>query len=75
MSRLFFDIVGPNVRQFDFTGTSYAGLEQARAAAELLSIDLGCAVDTPWLGAEVQVRDAAGARLFTCPVPNLHEAA
>ena len=75
MARLFFDIVGPNARQFDFSGASYAGLDQARAAAELLSIDLGCDVDTPWLGAEVQVRDAAGAHLFTCPVPNLHEAA
>jgi hypothetical protein len=75
MSRLFFDIVGPNVRHFDFSGRSYAGLEQARAEAELLSIDLGCPVDTPWLGAEVQVRDEAGAQLFSCPVPNLHEAA
>jgi len=51
MSRLFFDIVAPNVRQFDFSGASYAGLEQDRAAAELLSIDLGCAVDTPRIGA------------------------
>jgi len=74
MSRLFLDIVGPTVRQFDFSGAMYPGLDQARAAAELLSLDLGCDVDSPWLGAEVQVRDATGARLFVCPVPNLHEA-
>ena len=75
MSRLFLDIVGPNDRQFDFSGAMYPGLDQARAAAELLSLDLGCDVDSPWLGAEVQVRDASGARLFACPVPNLNEAA
>jgi hypothetical protein len=75
MSRLFLDIVGPNVRQLDFSGAMYPGLDQARAAAELLSLDLGCDVDSPWLGAEVQVRDASGARLFACPVPNLNEAA
>jgi hypothetical protein len=75
MARLFFDIVGPNTRQLDFTGSYYEELGQAQAAAELFSLDLACPVDTPWLGAEVQVRDASGAHLFTCPVPNLHQAA
>jgi hypothetical protein len=75
MARLFFDVVGPNTRQLDFSGSYYEKLEQAQAAAELFSLDLACPVDTPWLGAEVQVRDAAGTQLFACLVPDLHRAA
>ena len=68
MARLFFDVVSPKTRQFDFIGTYFASIEEARSTAELLSIDLGCTAEDTWRGAEVQVLDPSGKRVFACPV-------
>jgi hypothetical protein len=68
MTRLFFDVVRGEARQLDFRGTPFSAICRAREAAELLSMDFACDPDSPWIGAEVQVRDAGGNCLFACSV-------
>jgi hypothetical protein len=68
MTKLFIDIVGSERRQFDFSGRMYSRPEDASEAAQLMSMDLGVTEDSPWLGAEVQVKDVAGRCLFAYPV-------
>jgi hypothetical protein len=66
MTRLFFDLVGPNDRSLDFHGRYFRDPKEAHEHAQLLSIDLSCA--EKWQNAEVQVRDATGSRLFSVPI-------
>jgi hypothetical protein len=66
MTRLFFDLVGPNDRSLDFHGRYFRDPKEAPEHAQLLSIDLSCA--EKWQNAEVQVRDATGSRLFSVPI-------
>lgn len=68
MTKLFIDIVGPGRHQLDFSGRLFARPEEAGEAAHLMSLDLGVADDSPWVGAEVQVKDEAGRCLFAYPV-------
>jgi len=49
----------------------YSCLEEAGEAAQLMCMDLGVTEDSPWVGAEVQVKDVAGRCLFTYPVGQL----
>jgi hypothetical protein len=71
MTKLFIDIIGNEQRQFDFSGRMYACPEEAGEAAQLMCLDLGVAENSPWVGAEVQVKDAAGRCLYTYPVGQL----
>lgn len=71
MTKLFIDIVGPEERRFDFSGQFFASPAEAGEAAQLMSIDLGVTENSPWVGAEVQVKDEAGHCLFAYPVGQL----
>ena len=71
MTRLFFDVVGPKGRSFDFHGRYFRNTDDAHEDAKILSLDLSCSDQGDWQNAEVQVRDAAGNRLFSVPVQEL----
>ena len=71
MTKLFFDIVGPEQRHLDFSGRLFSSTEEAGEAAQLMSLDLGVTENSPWVGSEVQVKDEAGRCLFTYPVGQL----
>ncbi|HEY5280306.1 MAG TPA: hypothetical protein VIJ67_11180 [Pseudolabrys sp.] len=71
MTKLFIDIVRAEQRHLDFSGRMYSCLEEAGEAAQLMCMDLGVTEDSPWVGAEVQVKDVAGRCLFTYPVGQL----
>jgi hypothetical protein len=71
MTKLFIDIVAPSKRHLDFTGHMFARPEDASEAAQLISLDLGVAEDSPWAGGQVQVKDEAGQCLFSYPVQQL----
>jgi hypothetical protein len=73
MTRLFFDLVGPNDRSIDFHGRYFRDPKEAHEHAQLLSIDLSCADIEKWQDAEVQVRDAAGSQLFSVPIIEVAE--
>jgi hypothetical protein len=73
MTRLFFDLVGPNDRSFDFHGRYFRDPQEAHEHAQVLSLDLSCTDDEDWRGAEVEVRDVTGRRLFSVPVVELSE--
>jgi hypothetical protein len=68
MTKLFIDIVGPKRRHIDFTGKLFRCPEEAGETAQLISLDLAVSDNSPWLGSEVQVKDAAGQCLFVYPV-------
>jgi len=70
MTRLFFDVVGQNVRAFDFHGRYFRDPNDAHEHAKLMSLDLGCSQAE---GAEIQVRDTNGQRLFTVPIVMVEE--
>ena len=71
MTKLFIDVVGPDRKYFDFSGQLFRRVQEAGETAQLLSLDLGVGEDSPWVGAEVQVKDEIGRCLFTYPVQNL----
>jgi hypothetical protein len=73
MTRLFFDLVGPNDRSIDFHGRYFRDPKEAHEHAQLLSLDLNCTDIEKWQDAEVQVRDAAGSRLFSVPIVEVAE--
>lgn len=73
MTRLFFDLVGPKTRSFDFHGRYVRDTQEAEEHAQVLSMDLSCTDSEDWRGAEVEVRDVSGRRLFSVPVLELCE--
>jgi hypothetical protein len=73
MTRLFFDLVGPDDRSFDFHGRYFRDPKDAHEHAQLLSLDLSCTDIEKWHHAEVQVRDAFGSRLFSVPIIEIAE--
>jgi hypothetical protein len=73
MTRLFFDLVGPHDRSFDFHGRYFRDPKDAHEHAQLLSLDLSCTDIEKWHHAEVQVRDAFGSRLFSVPIIEIAE--
>jgi hypothetical protein len=73
MTRLFFDLVGPTAKSFDYHGRYFRDPQEAHEHAQVLSLDLSCTDTEDWRGAEVEVRDVAGHRLFSVPVVELAE--
>jgi hypothetical protein len=73
MTRLFFDLVGPKTKSFDYQGRYFRDTEEAHEHARVLSLDLSCTETDEWRGGEVEVRDDAGHRLFSVPVVELAE--
>ena len=72
-TRWFFDLVGPDARSIDFHGRYFRDPKEAHEHAQLLSLDLSCMDLERWQDAEVQVRDAAGSRLFSVPIIEVAE--
>jgi len=68
MKRFFFDVVRSTSQMYDFHGQYFKTMSQAREMAEIVSFDLACADEDDCGDCEVQVRDAAGAKLFSMPV-------
>ncbi len=73
MTRLFFDLIGPADRSIDFHGRYFRDPEAAHEHAQLISLDLNCTDFEKWQDAEIQVRDAAGSRLFSVPIIEVAE--
>ncbi len=73
MTRLFFDLVGPKAKSFDFHGRYFSDPKEAHEHAQVLSLDLSCTDTEDWRGGEVEVRDVTGKRLFSVPVVELAE--
>jgi hypothetical protein len=71
MTKLFIDIVGPEERRLDFTGQVFSSAAEAGETAQMMSLDLAVAENSPWVGAEVQVKDESGQCLFAYPVGQL----
>ena len=67
-TRWFFDLVGPADRSIDFHGQYFRDPKEAHEHAQLLSLHFSCMDLEKWLDAEVQIRDAAGSRLFSVPI-------
>lgn len=66
--RLFFDVYREDTRSYDYHGREFSRPEQATQVAELIAADLACSENDKWVGAQVQVRSAAGEMLFAVPV-------
>ena len=66
MQTFFFDVVAADQRYFDYSGRSLRDAEAAHQHAQILALDCGCKEDC--LGGHVEVRDPAGARLFTVAI-------
>ena len=72
MTRLFFDIVGTDNRAFDFHGRYFRDAQEGHEHAKLLSMDLS---STHKVGAQIEVRDVSGQRLFSVPIVQVEELA
>lgn len=73
MNRYFFDVAARSYVQYDFRGRDLDRPEQARELAELIALDIECTDVDGLSGAEVQVRNVGGQKLFSVPIrePNL----
>jgi hypothetical protein len=67
MKRFFFDVSFNTHVHYDYQGRDFAQPEQARELAELIALDMECS-ESEVQGSEVQVRNIAGACLFSVPI-------
>ncbi len=67
MKRFFFDVVTSSSVQYDYQGRVFGNLEDARALAELIALDLSCSEEHKQAD-EVQVRNISGNCLFSVAV-------
>jgi hypothetical protein len=67
MKRFFFDVAAESYVQYDYRGREFERPKEALELAELIALDLEC-TDVDWSGAEVQVRNVGGNRLFSIPI-------
>ena len=68
MNRYFFDVASKSYVQYDYRGRDLERPEQAREMAELIALDIECTDDDVSTGAEVQVRNVGGQKLFSIPI-------
>jgi hypothetical protein len=68
MKRYFFDLAIKSYVQYDYQGRDLERPEQAREMAELIALDIECTEGDELAGAEVQVRNIGGQKLFAVPV-------
>jgi len=68
MTRYFFDVNAKSSLQYDYSGRSLAGIDEAHRLAELIAIDLACTQGERTRGYEVEVRDSAGKLFLSVPV-------
>jgi hypothetical protein len=67
MKRFFFDIATGQSVRYDYQGRIFGNMEEARALAELIALDLSCSEETGAAG-EVQVRNVSGNCLFSVSI-------
>lgn len=70
MTRLFFDIVGKDMRSLDYHGRYFTDIGSAKDQADLLSLDLSCSIDYEWAAA-VEVRNVDGQRVYSVDVETI----
>jgi len=68
MTRYFFDVASNACVYCDHRGRELERPDQARALAELIALDLECIDGDELWGAEVQVRNLSGDRLYSVPI-------
>jgi hypothetical protein len=68
MKRYFFDLAIKSYVQYDFQGRDLEQPDQAREMAELIALDIECTEGEEMGGAEVQVRNIGGQKLFSVPI-------
>jgi hypothetical protein len=66
--RLFFDVVAKSSRAFDYQGRALRTSSEACDVAETLALHLACLDSDKWAGAEIQVRNETGEKLYSVPV-------
>jgi hypothetical protein len=67
MKRFFFDVATDESVRYDYQGRIFGNVEEARALAELIALDLSCSEENKEVG-EVQVRNVSGNCLFSISV-------
>lgn len=68
--QIFFDVLGPQSRLYDFRGQYFDKPESAADVAKLIALDLANSETEDWEGTQIQVKNAAGDTLFSVPVLN-----
>jgi len=71
MNRYFFDVAAKSYVQYDYRGRDLTRPELAREMAELIALDIECTESDMPAGAEVQVRNIGGQKLFSVPIREL----
>lgn len=67
MKRFFFDVATDDAVRYDYQGRMFGNVEEARALAELIALDIACSEDNSEPG-EVQVRNVSGSCLFSVSI-------
>jgi hypothetical protein len=70
VKRYFFDVVGGDRPELDYSGRVLPTPESARDAAELLAFDRAVKSDGETIGWSVCVSVAEGHKLFSIPIEN-----
>jgi hypothetical protein len=68
MRHFFFDVVAKSSRSYDYHGQTLSTSTEARDVAETLALDLACSESDDWAGAEIQVRNETGEKLYSVSV-------
>jgi hypothetical protein len=68
MRRYFFDLVGGERSEYDYSGRVLPSAKNAQELAELIAVDLALEDEEPWCGWKVKVRSAEGHEMFCVPV-------
>jgi Domain of unknown function (DUF6894) len=68
MTRFFFDYTGNGEAVRDYHGNEFRSSEDAFEFAKAIAEDLTHRIADSWVGWAVEVRDAAGTRVFYVPV-------
>ncbi len=66
--QVFFDVLSPLSKLYDYQGRHFDKLEQVADMAELIAIDLENSDTDDWTGSQIQAKDVKGQTLFTIPV-------
>jgi hypothetical protein len=75
MTRYFFDIIGYQRPELDYTGLLLCSQEKALATAELIAMDLAVKCENEPARLAVRVSSAEGSKLFCVPVRESYLAA
>ena len=68
MNRYFFDVVGQDRSELDYSGRDLPAPDRACHLAEMIALDLAIEPDDKWHGWAIYVRTAEGRTLYTVPV-------